>query len=76
MRESLPIDRGIPMPPPSPTARRYPWETMEVTDSFLFPPSLSPTDCYKRVSQANDRYAPKRYMARKANGEVRCWRVA
>lgn len=74
MMETLPIETGVPMPPQN--VRRYPWDTMNVSDSFVFPDNLLPENAYKRVSQANDRYAPKRFTARKMNGEVRCWRVA
>lgn len=74
MSGTIQIERGIPMPHDN--VRRYPWHTMQVADSFLFPASLAPTDAYKRVSQANERYAPKRFMVRKIDGELRCWRKA
>lgn len=91
---AIKIETGIPLPPvrnPGSSGRRsrhrkYPWRTMEIGDSFLFP--LDGRDPQRAMSLAASNYnsAPiretgRRFAARilvKRNGErvVRVWRVA
>lgn len=68
------IEKGIPLPTKAKTVCPYPWEEMEVGDSFLVPGA-------KRVTMASAcRYAGKkrgrRYIARPMADGIRCWRTA
>lgn len=72
------IAKGIPIPtvvrrrPGGPSL--YPWRTIDVGESFLFPAAVLYTREVTRV--ANQRYAPKQFVARTVEGgRVRCWRV-
>lgn len=65
----LPIDKGIPVP------RKYPFDQMEVGDSFAVPPDTHRTT----VSIAALRYGRKhgmRFVTRTMpDRTLRCWRV-
>lgn len=62
---------------PVPTIRtKYPWLTMEVGESFAFPLTIKAESSWTITSSANRNYAPRQFMTRKLNGEIRCWRVA
>jgi hypothetical protein len=64
-----PIDKGIPIP------NRFPFEQMEVGDSFAVPDGLNRTT----VSVADNRYCKKNdreYITRTIPDKtVRCWRT-
>ena len=66
--QEIKIEKGIPIPP---FGRRaiYPWEAMEVGDSFL-------ASKYTNTTIAGRVYAPKRFSYRKQpDGSYRVWRV-
>lgn len=75
------IEKGIPMPEKQKkktgAAAKYPWEQMEVGDSFFIP--NPPTQANGRFTSmyavASKRYAPKRFEQRQENGGLRIWRV-
>lgn len=64
------IDRGIPVPPRN-RAERYPWEALEVGDSFLADGKRRPN-----TTVAIKTHAPKKFTIRKTAEGWRVWRVA
>ena len=69
------IDADVPMPEPATSTRtsKYPWQLMDVNDSFLVPDgnvkSLKTT-----AYAAGKRYGAK-FRAKEVEGGVRIWRV-
>ena len=65
-----PIDKGIPLP------KRYPFDQMEVGDSFAVPEGINRT----RVSVAAMRYGRDHGMKftvrQMPDRSLRCWRIA
>lgn len=66
------IDKNIPVPF---HATKYPWMEMEVSDSFLLPAGKEKT-AGSFATQANKRYAPRKFVVRKTEEGYRCWRIA
>ena len=87
----IPIERGIPMPDRTANVQRidysrrpqYPWEQMEIGDSFVFPEKSTSLHT-QRLASSNIGYrhymSPKRYQMRSMMEDdkliVRIWRVA
>ena len=56
--------------------RKYPFEEMEVGDSFFI--TLKEKDLRKRqisISSAGKHLGPKKFITRKCDGGIRCWRI-
>lgn len=79
------IDEGIPVPPPGtfgPRASKYPYDTMDVGNSFFIPvtdeagAAVAKRRMRQSTAWANKRYAPKKFTARSVAGGVRVWRTA
>lgn len=82
-----PIESGVPIPPiyrraVRGNARIYPFETMEVGDSFFVPgtPEEPGTWVQNRVNASANywlkRYArTRRFLTRQLADGVRCWRI-
>ena len=67
-KQEIKIEKGIPIPPLGRHAI-YPWDAMEVGDSFLAPRSVN-------SAIASKRRAPKVFAIRKQpDGSFRIWRV-
>ena len=66
------VDKEIPIPKPATGNKaKYPWETMEIGDSFL-----SVTRTMRSIaSSAGKRYG-KKFVVRKCPEGFRIWRVA
>lgn len=71
------IEKGIAIPTPSGRgAPKYPWHEMEIGDSFFLKKDVVPMSrMYSHISQANKRYAPKKFTLRKLENGVRIWRT-
>ena len=71
------IEKGVPIydnRSKNGRAALYPWDEMEVGDSFIYPKH---PEGLIASSKATRRYAPKRFLARKAEGgTTRIWRIA
>lgn len=71
------IEKGVPIPPDRrgganrhASMSRWPWETLEIGDSFRVRSSGPNT------TWANRRYAPKKFISRQIGGRLyRVWRV-
>ncbi|MDH3354500.1 MAG: hypothetical protein OEL79_04715 [Chromatiales bacterium] len=62
------VEIGIPIPK-SGKRSKYPWRNMGVGDSFLIPKiTIS-------MGAVNERYAPMKFIMRKAEGGYRVWRT-
>jgi len=62
------IDKGVAMPTENGRCK-YPWKDMEVGDSFSLPKlSIS-------TGAVNERYKPKKFVARKDGDGYRVWRI-
>ena len=70
------IEKGIPISSKRSRSDRYPWHSMEVGDSFLFPADLQNVSGYNVVRATNLRLAPKAFKASKTEHGLRCWRTA
>lgn len=69
------IEKGIPMPASQAGRHRlYPWNEMEVGDSFLMPVTRGQT-ALNQCQKASARYGRK-FSVRKVEGGYRVWRVA
>lgn len=74
----LPIDRAIPVPEHNRrSAKKYPFEQMEIGDSFLVPLAAdkSPSGIYSSIAQAKKRLSINLTSAR-VEGGLRVWRIA
>lgn len=73
--EPFKVDKGIPIPSTGRNAALYPWDAMEVGDSFLIPTERRPKSFSTMLSKINDRKQPKRFAMRTVQGGLRVWRV-
>jgi hypothetical protein len=81
-------DQSVPMPdgeiqiedgvaiPKDRRKEKYPWTTLKIGQSFLFPAELQQNSPYQSAKSASLRHAPKTFIARKTPGGTRCWRIA
>lgn len=84
------VDKGVPMPPHRPMGRptggcgkhRYPWRTMQIGDSFVYPGETY-IEAYLRAYRATHgrkTYDPHQYEIRTVDTPegkvVRIWRIA
>lgn len=67
------IDKGIAIPDPRTNGCIYPWDDMEIGDSFIVPPEKDKS-IHATKSAAGKRYG-KKFIARKVDGGTRVWRV-
>jgi hypothetical protein len=65
------IDKNIPMPPARPKGQIYPWEEMEIGDSFL-----SRATTASLAQYANNKYKPKHFRVGLEGKYFRVWRDA
>jgi hypothetical protein len=71
------IEKGIPCPPRGQyNISKYPWRTMKVGDSFLFPKHLSRQACYQSGAYHNNKNGGGKFAIRITPEGYRCWRVA
>lgn len=72
---AYPIDKGVPIPPSSHGKGRliYPWDEMEVGDSFV---PRGKTGACSLVLSANAQRPGKTFLARRTDGVSRIWRTA
>ena len=72
------IEKGVPLPEHKKRyEKKYPFETMEIGDSFVVPiaPDKSPSGLFSSISQAKKRLNINLTTAR-VDGGIRVWRVA
>jgi hypothetical protein len=77
---TIKIDKGIPIPERQDRRGRgykYPFQYMEVGDSFLFPDNKpsNKTTVYSIAFAWNKKYAPRQMAVRKTEEGYRCWRI-
>lgn len=63
------IERGVPFEETK--IGRYPWENMQVGDSFL----ANPSNVHSLAGRASKTYHPKVFKATTKGGQFRIWRV-
>ncbi len=75
------IEKGIKLPAAKSGSKKYPFEDMEVGDSFLVP--FAGTDVKRRRLQSAilgscriSRYSGMKFSTRSSNKGIRCWRVS
>lgn len=69
------IESGIPIPPAQTRGRigpKYPWNEMEIGDSFVYPKSIKAA---RGVIYGAGKKSGKKFTARELNGQVRIWRT-
>ena len=71
------IDKGIAIPVFGRRGRtsQYPWEAMEVGDSF-FVRNRTAANFRSTCEKASVRHKPKKFICRDVEGGVRAWRIA
>lgn len=71
------IDKGVPVPVSYIRGRTptYPWEAMEVGDSF-FVIDRKMENFRSSCEKASIRHMPKKFICRNVDGGVRAWRIA
>lgn len=67
------LEKDIPCPPRHIT-HFYPWATMDVGESFVFPDFVQFP--HETARAASARHSPKQFTTRKTLQGFRCWRVA
>ena len=75
------IDKGVPMKIGRMGHHKsYPWDDMDVGDSFLLPSDLSPQSSYSVARDANLRGigngTNRKFKVSKTPEGYRCWRIA
>ena len=79
MQPQIEVETGIAMPRGG-SQSRYPFETMEVGQSFLFPEDVTASSANRACALARKQFDPKVFTARKVveNGveRRRAWRTA
>lgn len=77
---TIKVDKKIPLPKRWDYRKKYPWDEMEVGDSFLFPEFDNKTTPYALVRGHNVRMQAKgreeRFEVHKTDEGLRCWRVS
>lgn len=68
------VDRGIPLPK-SKVTHSYPWDELQIGDSFLFPPEIDREGAGARASAQAKRRGWK-LTTRVTPKGIRCWRTA
>jgi hypothetical protein len=68
-KHPIPANIGAGRPP------KYPWATMKIGDSFLFPDHLKSQSCYNIAKYGGLRNGVK-FSVRKTDEGYRCWRIA
>lgn len=63
------IEKGVPIP------RRFPFEEMEVGDSFAVPKEISKDAIYGSANYYGNKYNKKFTVRRMDDGTYRCWRI-
>lgn len=63
------------MPEKGVARQKYPWDTMEVTDSFLFSIRID-TGNAKKMCEHHSRDGKKFEWRRVSRDNIRCWRTA
>jgi hypothetical protein len=74
----IPIDKGIPLPTRQSNRKKYPFDAMEVGDSFFVPKrdgENSSRQAQARVASCFARQRPRKYTTAMVPGGVRVWRV-
>ena len=56
--------------------RLYPWDTMDIGDSFAFPRGAKITSVGGQASSAGKKYGRKFAVRTMPDGTYRCWRTA
>lgn len=71
------IEKSIPMPPAGGKngLAKYPWKSMAVGDSFLFPAGVSHQAASSNITSAQKRTGFQ-FSYRSTSEGIRCWRVA
>ena len=65
----LPIDKAIPLP------SRFPFEQMEVGDSFAIPPDVQRTTASVAAARYGSKHGMKFITRKMPDGTIRCWRT-
>ena len=75
------IEKNIPLPPPRKGGHngrsyaKYPWDKMEIGDSFMFPVGATKS-AHTSVCFRNKFHAHTKFIARRVEAGIRCWRIA
>lgn len=75
--EQIKIEKNVPLPKRklgNPRASRYPWDSMEVGDSFVFPTKVKRTTAMS-LSYRTGKITGKRFAIRSVNEGIRVWRL-
>lgn len=69
------IEKGIPVPSHRGAPSKYPWEQMEVGDSF-FVPAEDTTKNFGSLARTSGKRMGAKFTSRKLDGGWRVWRIA
>ncbi len=72
---SYQVDKGVEIPERAPNGK-YPWNTMQVGDSFVLDQYDDPRKVRGAAKQRTKRSGERFTVRRDHAGEYRCWRVA
>lgn len=70
------VQKDVPVPTVRNSRCKYPWATMEVGDSFLFPATMRKGSPYAAAYSASKTKHPRKYRVLKTQEGCRCWRTA
>ena len=68
------IEKNVPIPPRREYKTKYPWDEMDVGDSFYVPNTKSGSIACG-VYRASKRFEGKKFISRSEAGGIRVWRV-
>lgn len=71
------VEKNFPMPEAKHGGKKlYPWDTMDVGDSFAFPRGTKATSARGQAHSAGKRYGRKFAVRVMPDGTYHCWRTA
>jgi hypothetical protein len=78
--EEIRVRKGVPIPGGGKN-NRYPWDEMQVGDSFLFPRDFTPSRAASTIAARHHksnggRFQHRKIMSGSDKGRIGCWRVA
>jgi hypothetical protein len=63
------VEKGVPLP------ARYPFDEMQIGDSFIVPPELSRNTVSVAAGRYGDKHQMKFTVRRMDDKTLRCWRI-
>lgn len=73
---TIKIEKNIPIPEARSGKQIYPWDALDVGDSFAFRDGVTSGTAHRQAHAAGKKYGRKFSVRTRPDGTHRCWRVA